>query len=163
MTSFVPNTRTESNPALWQSFLIHMAFVFVAAPLFYWAVICLLNLPLHFGMLVTAAFGIPDSYKLCSLPLLAASAVSAGLGLWLSHLGSVWWRLALGAVIGCILGVALEDYFLWDLRVSETYQTFSIPCSFEGVIIGVCSPCIWRLSCRVSASFRGVGGRVAKA
>ena len=138
--------RVKVQKALWLAFLIHMAFVFVAAPLLYWAFICLLNLPLHFGMLVTAAFGIPDSYMLCSLPLLAASAVSAGLGWWLSKLDSPWWRPAVGAVVGCILGVALEKYFLWDLRVSETYQTFSIPCSFEGVIIGVCSPYIWRVA-----------------
>jgi hypothetical protein len=155
----ISQDNSGTKQASWLPILIHTTLIFVAAPLLYWALICVQNLPLHFGMLVTAAFGIPDSYVLCGLPLLAASAVSARLGLWLSSLGSIWCRLALGAVVGCILRLALESYFLWHLRGSQAYQTFSIPCSFEGAFVGLCSPGIWRLSCRVAAFCRGLPGQ----
>ena len=140
--------KSQNQHAMWLPFLVHTALVFIVAPLLYWALIFLENLPFHFGMLVEASFGIPTSYILCGLPLLGASAISAELGLWLSKLGSIWYRLAFGAVVGCILGLALEGYLLWELRGAQGYQTFSIPCSFEGAFLGLCSTGIWRLSCR---------------
>jgi hypothetical protein len=62
---------------LWLTFVIHTALIFAAAPLIYWALICLQNLPFHFGIFLSAAVGLPASYVLFGLPLLAAAAASA--------------------------------------------------------------------------------------
>src|SRR5205814_104092 len=128
----------QNTYSVWLGFLMHTVLIFCAAPLIYWVLTCLENLPFHFGMLVEASFGIPASYRLCGLPLLGASAISAGLGLWLSKLSCTSYRLGLGAVVGCMLGLALESYLLWKVRGSQGYQTFAIPCSLEGAFLGLC-------------------------
>jgi hypothetical protein len=148
-----PNHQRQRTRGL--AFLVHTTFVFTVAPLLYWVMTCLQNLPFHFGMLVEASFGIPRSYVLCGLPLLAASAVSAWLGLLLSKITSIWYRIGFGAVVGCLLGLALESYLLWELRDAQGYRTFAIPCACEGALIGLCSSGIWRLSCSsVAAVFK---------
>jgi hypothetical protein len=151
--------KNQNTHSLWLGFLMHSVVIFTAAPMLYWVLMCLRNLPFHFGMLVEASFGIPASYKLCGLPLLSAAAISAGLGFWLSKLCSIWYRLGLGAVTGCMLGLALESYLLWKVRGSQGYQTFSIPCSFEGAFLGLCFSSLSRFCYRGA---RTICGRIAE-
>lgn len=146
---------TRKTRSLWLGFLLHSGLIFTAAPLLYWGLMCLKNLPFHFGMLVEASFGIPPSYRLCGLPLLGAAAISAGVGFWLSRLSSTWYRLGLGALAGAGLGLALESYLLWKVRDSQGYQTFSIPCSFEGAFLGLCFSRLWLLCHRWAEKILG--------
>jgi hypothetical protein len=144
----VNSSSTGNRTGLWLTCVIHTALVFGAAPILYWVLICLQNLPFHFGMLVAASVGIPASYLLFGLPLLATSAASAAAALWLSKLKFIWWRFALGTVLGSLLGLALGQFILRELRNSEAYSMFWSPCLIVGGLIGLLLTSIWRLSDR---------------
>jgi hypothetical protein len=131
---------------LWLTFVIHTALIFAAAPLIYLALICLQNLPFHFGIFLSAAVGLPASYVLFGLPLLAAAAASAAFAQWLSSLRPIWFRLGFGAVVGCLLGLALGAFMLRELRGSEAHGMYWLPCSITGGLLGLSLTGIWRLS-----------------
>lgn len=130
----------------WLAFVIHTALIFAAAPVAYWALICLQTLPFHFGMLVSAAVGLPASYLLFGLPLLAIAAGSAAFARWLATLRSIWLRLGLGAGLGCVLGLALGAYMLRELRGLEAYGMYWLPCPVTGGLLGLAFTGIRRLS-----------------
>ena len=131
---------------MWLTFVIHTALMFAAAPVVYWALVCLQNRPFHFGMLVSAAVGLPASYLIFGLPLLAVAAGSAALARWLAALRHIWLRLGLGAGMGCVLGLALGAYMLRELHASEAYPMYWLPCPITGSLLGLAFTGIWRLS-----------------
>jgi hypothetical protein len=83
---------------------------------------------------------------LFGLPLLAAAAASAAFARWLAALRLVWLRLGLGAAGGCLLALALGAYMLRELRGSDTYSMYWLPCPITGVLLGLSFTGIWRLS-----------------
>jgi hypothetical protein len=138
------NSSIRSGP--WLTFVIHTALVFAAAPMVFWALICLQNLPFHFGIFLSAAVGLPASYLLFGLPLLAAAAASAAFARWLSSIRLIWFRLGFGAVVGCLLGLALGAFTLRELHGSEAYAVYWSPCPITGGLLGLSFTGIWRLS-----------------
>jgi len=131
---------------MWLALVIHTAVIFAAAPVVYWAVLCLRDLPLHWGMLFAVAVGLPASYLFFGIPLLLAAAGSAVFARWLAALRSVWLRLALGGGLGCVLGLALGAYLLRELRGSEAFDLFWLPCPVTGALLGLAFTGIWRVS-----------------
>ncbi len=141
-------SRGESltNGRMWLAYGIHTALVFAVAPLAYWTFFCLENLPFHFGMLVSAAVGLPASYLVFGMPLLVVAAVSAAFARLLAALRSIWLRLGLGAGLGSVLGLALGAYMLRELRGSEDFGLYWRACPVVGAFLGMALTGIWRLS-----------------
>ncbi len=140
-----------TNGGMWLGFAIHTALIFVAAPLAYWTFICVENLPFHFGLLVSVAVGLPASYLIFGLPLLAVAAGSATFARSLAAVRSTWLRRGLGAGLGCVFGLALGAYLLLELRGSEGFGMYWLPCPVVGALLGLAFTGIWRLACRWAA------------